>query len=190
MRKSSQRRLRLEPLSRLQPPLLQLFTPPSQLGPGAALCLRRQSTVSMPTMNPVSPRHKEYTLEILADGSCVKDIAKAILHTIFFHRYFTPITPLTRDLLDTTLPAIDDANLETLIDQRATTLVRVLDQNDMAQGKKGGGRAQIAVQFAEKKRKKSGYFWGGKGDDEVVWEVWVIDIAVPATPRTDSGKSA
>lgn len=138
-------------------------------------------------MNPSHPRHQEYALEIFSDSACVKDITKAILHTIFFHRFFTPITPLTRDLLDSTLPAIDDANLETLIDQRATSLVRVLDQNDMAQGKKGGGRAQIAVQFAEKKRRKSGYaFWGSKGEEEVVWEVWVLDIAV-ATPRTDAG---
>ena len=51
----------------------------------------------------------------------------AILHTIFFHRYFTPVTPLHRDLLDLTLPAIDDVDLETLIDRRATELVRAME---------------------------------------------------------------
>ena len=39
---------------------------------------------------------------------------------LFFHRSFTPVTPLHRDLLDLTLPAIDDVDLETLIDQRAS----------------------------------------------------------------------
>jgi autophagy-related protein 101 len=95
----------------------------------------------------------------------------AILHTIFFHRYFSSISPLTRDLLDLTLPAIDDVDLETLIDQRAGALVR--------------GRGQLAVQFFEKRRRKT-YFSFGKADEEVCWEQWLLDVTL-ATPRTDTG---
>ena len=114
----------------------------------------------------------------------------AILHTIFFHRYFIPIVPVTRDLLDQTLPAIDDVDLETLIDQRATSLVRAIEPTTggPAAGRASGGqsgRAQIAVSFYEKKRRK-GYFFG-KTDEEVCWEVWTLDVTC-ATPRTETGK--
>lgn len=118
-----------------------------------------------------------------------KSRRSAILHTIFFHRYFIPIVPLTRDLLDQTLPAIDDVNLETLIDQRATSLVRAIDiptASGAARTSGGGqsGRAQIAVSFYEKKRRKTYFF--GKADEEVCWEVWTLDVTC-ATPRTETG---
>ncbi|KAF2158174.1 DUF1649-domain-containing protein [Myriangium duriaei CBS 260.36] len=128
----------------------------------------------------------EYTLELLADRSCVKEIVKAILHTIFFHRYFTALTPTTHDLFDITLPVVSDVELETLIDQRATTLSRHFEispySNPNASDQQGG-RGQVVVQFMEKKRRK-GWF-GGKADDELVWESWVLDVTL-ATPRTDT----
>jgi hypothetical protein len=111
---------------------------------------------------------------LLADRSTV-----AILHTIFFHRYFTSISPLTRDLLDLTLPAIDDVDLETLIDQRTAALVRAIESTHQQRG-----RGQLVVQFFEKKRKKSYFF--GKADEEVCWEQWNLDVTL-ATPRTEAG---
>lgn len=104
----------------------------------------------------------------------------AILHTIFFHRYFSSISPLTRDLLDLTLPAIDDVDLETLIDQRAGALVRAIESAHQQRG-----RGQLAVQFFEKRRRKT-YFSFGKADEEVCWEQWLLDVTL-ATPRTDTG---
>ncbi|EON66617.1 hypothetical protein W97_05863 [Coniosporium apollinis CBS 100218] len=141
-------------------------------------------------------RPPEYTLEVFADPTCVKDIIKgtSILHTIFFHRYFTPISPLTRDLLDLTLPAIDDVDLETLIDQRATALVRAIDTSSYvpsshnrtgSYGRSQSGRGQLAVQFFEKTRRRKSYFGFGKQDEEVCWETWILDVTL-ATPRTDS----
>lgn len=103
----------------------------------------------------------------------------AILHTIFFHRYFIAIAPLTRDLLDLTLPAVDDVDLETLIDQRTAALVRAIESTHQQRG-----RGQLVVQFFEKKRKKTYFF--GKADEEVCWEQWTLDVTL-ATPRTDSG---
>jgi hypothetical protein len=103
----------------------------------------------------------------------------AILHTIFFHRYFTSISPLTRDLLDLTLPAIDDVDLETLIDQRTAALVRAIESTHQQRG-----RGQLVVQFFEKKRRKTYFF--GKADEEVCWEAWTLDVTC-ATPRTETG---
>lgn len=103
----------------------------------------------------------------------------AILHTIFFHRYFTSISPLTRDLLDLTLPAIDDVDLETLIEQKTHALRRAIDSTHQPRG-----RGQIAVQFFEKKRRKTYFF--GKADEDVCWEQWTLDVTL-AQPRTEAG---
>ncbi|KAF2657440.1 DUF1649-domain-containing protein [Lophiostoma macrostomum CBS 122681] len=120
-------------------------------------------------------RPPEYILEIFADPACVKDVVKAILHTIFFHRYFMSISPLTRDLLDLTLPAIDDVDLETLIDNRTAALVWAIESTHR--------RGQLAVQFFEKKRRKTYFF--GKADEEICWEQWTLDVTL-AMPRTET----
>lgn len=153
-------------------------------------------------------RRPEYNLDIFADLACVKDVVKgmymccgpshalslappnprgaviltlriAILHTIFFHRYFTSISPVTRDLLDLTLPAIDDVDLETLIEQRTIALVRAIDSTHQQRG-----RGQLVVQFFEKKRKKAYFF--GRAEEDVCWEQWTLDVTL-AQPRTETG---
>ncbi|RMZ70963.1 DUF1649 domain [Pyrenophora seminiperda CCB06] len=134
------------------------------------------STKAHASMEP--RRRPEYNLEIFADAACVKDVVKAILHTIFFHRYFTSISPLTRDLLDLTLPAIDDVDLETLIEQKTFALVRAIDSTHQPRG-----RGQIVVQFFEKKRRKTYFF--GKADEDVCWEQWTLDVTL-AQPRTET----
>lgn len=129
-----------------------------------------------------------------------------ILHTIFFNRFFPSLTPRTHEVLDVTLPYVNDDELETLIEQRANALERQLDaerlSNSGGQGGgapiKGdkmsgpglgdggsGGRGQITVQFFERKRRKA---WLSRGDEEVCWETWTIKVTV-AEPRTENGTS-
>lgn len=106
-----------------------------------------------------------------------------ILHTIFFHRFFPSIRPKTRDVLDLTLPVVEEVELETLIDQRTAALVRQLDTSSDMGARSTGVRGQIAVQFFEKRRRKA---WFTKGEEEVCWEQWTLDVTL-ATPRTESG---
>ena len=111
-----------------------------------------------------------------------------MLHTIFFHRYFPSIRPSLRELphLDITLPYIaDPPEIETLIDARTTTLVHQLTS---ANTPNGGVRGQIAIQFFEKKRRKTGWLsgMGRGGDDEVCWEEWLLEVTI-AKPKTESG---
>ncbi|KAL1980388.1 hypothetical protein VTN96DRAFT_4204 [Rasamsonia emersonii] len=133
----------------------------------------------------------EYFLEIFADTNSVKDVLKGVLNLIFFHRYFPSIRPSTVDILDLTLPAINDAELETLIDSRVTSLVRQhLSSASNAYGG-NGVRGRIAVEFFEKKRRRSGLWFGGlagKGEEEVCWEIWTLDVTI-ATPRTESERA-
>lgn len=128
----------------------------------------------------------EFILEAFADPASVRDVVKGILHTIFFHRFFPAVVPYTREVLDLTLPYVDDVELETMIEQRATALVRQLDaERSSSSSGGGGGRGQLTVQFFEKKRRKA---WLMRGDEEVCWECWTVKVTV-AEPRTETGLS-
>ena len=94
----------------------------------------------------------------------------AILHTIFFHRLFTPLQPTTHEILDLTLPQIRDPEITSLIDSKTTQLLRHLDSTYSTQ------RANLTLSFLEKKRRK-GWFVA-KADEETVWETWIIKIDV------------
>ncbi|KAI9924422.1 hypothetical protein MW887_007048 [Aspergillus wentii] len=137
----------------------------------------------------------EYFLEIFADTTTVRDVLKGVLNLIFFHRYFPSIRPTTFDVLDFTLPAINDEDLETLIESRVTSLIRqhLSSAASAHEGGGGGGgvRGRIAVEFYEKRRRKSGMWFGGlagKGEEEVCWEIWTLDVTI-ATPRTESERA-
>jgi hypothetical protein len=128
------------------------------------------------------------------------------------------LTPRSREVLDITLPFVEDAELDTMIEKRAAELARELDaerthshssgsnvplHHHLSQQRGGaaaaaaaaassnGGRGNISVQFFEKKRRKTWYMraaYGG-GDEEVCWECWTVKVTV-AEPRTESGKEA
>jgi hypothetical protein len=120
------------------------------------------------------------------------DFAAGVLNLIFFHRYFPSIRPGSVDILDLTLPTVNDVELETLIDSRVNSLIRQhlsTPSNSYSGG--NGVRGRIAVEFFERKRKKAGTWFGGltsKGEEEVCWEIWTLDVTI-ATPRTESGMS-
>lgn len=130
----------------------------------------------------------EFILDVFTDPRSVRDVVKAILHTIFFNRFFPSLVPRTRDVLDLTLPYVDDDELETMIEQRATALERQLDAERASSSSNASGasgaRGQIAVQFFEKRRRKA---WLSRGEEEVCWECWTVKVTV-AEPRTESGK--
>ncbi|TDZ87632.1 Autophagy-related protein 101 [Colletotrichum sidae] len=138
-------------------------------------------------MQSLSPSPPEFILDAFADPASVRDVVKGILHTIFFHRFIPNLLPYTREVLDLTLPYVNDVELETMIEQRAAALVRQLESersstNSLTSG--GGGRGQINVQFFEKRR-RSGFF---RGDEEVCWECWTLKVTV-AEPRTETERA-
>ncbi|KAL8734925.1 MAG: hypothetical protein Q9166_001277 [cf. Caloplaca sp. 2 TL-2023] len=135
-------------------------------------------------------RPDPYVLEVLVDPTCVKDIVRGILHTIFFHRYFPSMRPSSLDVLDLTLPVVADPELETLIETRVGQLVRQLSSTSSPSG---GSRGELAVRFFEKRRRKPGGLGGwltgtAKCEDEVCWEVWKLKITL-TTPRTEAGRT-
>ncbi|KAI0167222.1 hypothetical protein LQW54_002372 [Pestalotiopsis sp. IQ-011] len=140
---------------------------------------------------------QEFILDVFADPASVRDVVRAILHTIFFHRFFPSITPQSREVLDITLPFVQDQELDTMIEKRAAELDRELSAErthapHSAGGVPvgGGGRGNVSVQFFEKKRRKTWYMraaYGG-GDEEICWESWTVKVTV-AEPRTESERA-
>ncbi|KAH7188817.1 uncharacterized protein B0J16DRAFT_338108 [Fusarium flagelliforme] len=142
--------------------------------------------------NMDSQEPPEFILDVFADPRSVRDVVKGILHTIFFHRFFPSLVPQTREVLDLTLPYVDDNELETMIEQRVAALERQIDtqrssggSSNAAGGSATGGREQLVVQFFEKRRRKA---WLSRGDEEVCWECWTIKVTV-AEPRTESERA-
>ncbi|KAL7821537.1 DUF1649 domain-containing protein [Trichoderma aethiopicum] len=157
----------------------------------------------------------EFILDVFSDPRSVREVVKGILHTIFFNRFFPSLAPRTHEVLDVTLPYVNDNELETLIEQRAYALERQLDAERLsssgghAAGMGGGaaaaksdkmtsgggvagtadggsgGRGQITVQFFERKRRKA---WLTRGEEEVCWETWTIKVTV-AEPRTENERA-
>ncbi|PTB67415.1 DUF1649-domain-containing protein [Trichoderma citrinoviride] len=121
----------------------------------------------------------EFILDVFSDPRSVREVVKGILHTIFFNRFFPSLAPRTHEVLDVTLPYVNDDELETLIEQRAYALERQLDAERL------GGRGQITVQFFERKRRKA---WLTRGEEEVCWETWTIKVTV-AEPRTENERA-
>jgi autophagy-related protein 101 len=79
---------------------------------------------------------------------------------------------------------VPDVELETLIEQRTTALIRQLGASTETGVRNTGVRGQISVQFFERRRRKA---WFTKGEEEVCWEQWTLDVTL-ATPRTENGK--
>ncbi|KAH6654322.1 DUF1649 domain protein [Truncatella angustata] len=134
----------------------------------------------------------EFILDVFADPASVHDVVRAILHTIFFHRFFPSITPHSREVLDITLPFVQDQELDTMIEKRTAELERELsaERTHAPHSAAAGGRGNISIQFFEKKRRKTWYMraaYGG-GDEEICWEAWTVKVTV-AEPRTESERA-
>lgn len=156
----------------------------------------------------------EFILELSAHRSNVKDIVKGtcsqnpqpaaqhivtfllpgILHTLFFHRLFSPLEPNTQDLLTYTLPLITDPEIASLIETKTTTLLRHLDSlaNSTTASPQYNTlrplRTTVTLSFLEKKRRK-GWFVA-KADEETVWESWVLKVEVlSARSEVEAGRN-
>ncbi|RPB05740.1 DUF1649-domain-containing protein [Choiromyces venosus 120613-1] len=124
-----------------------------------------------------------FSLDVLADRSLVKDIVKGVISTIFFHRFFPTVRPKTRDLLDLTLPAVDDPELEELIDQRTNILIKSIEASAGVGTKPQRGQVAVyTVEFYERRPKKN---WFSKAEEKVCWEQWVLSVTV-VSARTDA----
>ncbi|KAJ3816815.1 autophagy-related protein [Lentinula raphanica] len=102
------------------------------------------------------------TIDLILDRHTVKDVLRAILDAILFHRLFGTIKPITREVLGVTMPGVSDPEMEQLVEDKVDLFWK---------GIEGGmsKRGQIVVTFSEKRPKKS-WFQVYVGEEDVPWE--------------------
>ncbi|KAG0303043.1 hypothetical protein BGZ97_002066 [Linnemannia gamsii] len=109
-----------------------------------------------------------FPVELTVERFYLKDALRAILHTVLFHRVFANIKPKDMDILELTIPIIDDPEVDKLVDEKIAAFVKVVDANPQSKG-------QIGIMFYEKRTKRA---WFSSTSSEVCWEQWAITINV------------
>ncbi|KAF9281469.1 hypothetical protein BGZ68_006622 [Mortierella alpina] len=109
-----------------------------------------------------------FPVELTVERTLLKEALRAILHTILFHRVFANIKPRDMDILDLTIPVIDDPEVDKLVDEKIAAFVKAVDANPQSKG-------QIGLMFYEKRTKRA---WFSSTSSEVCWEQWAITIHV------------
>ncbi|KAG0044915.1 hypothetical protein BGZ83_009818 [Gryganskiella cystojenkinii] len=109
-----------------------------------------------------------FPVELTVERAYLKDALRAILHTILFHRVFANVKPRDMEILDLTIPIIDDPEIDRLVEEKIAAFVKVADANPQSHG-------QIGVMFYEKRTKRA---WFSSTSSEVCWEQWAITINV------------
>lgn len=121
-------------------------------------------------------------INVTLDRPQSKDVVRALLHAVLFHRLFGTIKPQTIDVLDVTFPGVADPDIESLINSKVEEFWRALDTIPGGNGvtKKG----QILIILSEKRQKK---IWFSMAEEEVPWEQWIINIEIlPPRPQASN----
>ncbi|GAO46094.1 hypothetical protein G7K_0336-t1 [Saitoella complicata NRRL Y-17804] len=128
----------------------------------AQTCLR-----SMRRYLPSTKMPEQHVLELEdIDRGFMKEMVKAVLHSILFNRIF-----------------VND--LEVLLDERTSSLLNALSPAPSPTTSpppgQGHARGQLAMSFYEKRVRKA---WFSTQEESVVWERWLI-VVDTITPRTE-----
>jgi len=113
-------------------------------------------------------QHPKITIDVVVDKHTAKDSLEAILHSILFHRLFGTVKPQTYEVLDVTLPAVRDVDIQHRVAEKVRSLLRALESATIKKG-------QVALTFSEKRLKKQ---WFYTGEEEIPWEEWIINVEI------------
>lgn len=160
----------------------------------------------------------EFKYQLTLPQPVVKDVVRAVVSTILFHRLLGSVIPQTREALGISYPVVmgDGAGeIDSLVEEKASTLVRALGDGRVS----GTGKqrtASIAIRFVDQTAEagreakgtniSSGGWFGtratttedqyksgdaggaGTGSPPVSWETWILTIKISDT--TSSGGSS
>ncbi|KAH9942969.1 autophagy-related protein [Amylocystis lapponica] len=119
--------------------------------------------------------HPTITIDLVLDRHTTKDVLRAVLHAILFHRLFGTVKPQIFEVLDVTMPGVDDEEMKQLVEDKVEAFWK---------GVEGGvnKRGQITLTFSEKRPRKT---WFIMGEEEIPWEQWIInaEIRQPTTEK-------
>ncbi|KAJ3188969.1 hypothetical protein HDU85_004686 [Gaertneriomyces sp. JEL0708] len=112
-------------------------------------------------------------LEITVDRYYLSASLKALIHSILFHRRFTPEKPVDVDVdsLGVTYVKLENPEVERAVEEKVRMLEKALDPTT------GRNKGQLALMFFEKKSKQK-KSWFAKTEEDTCWEQWVLSVAV------------
>ncbi|KAF7730663.1 hypothetical protein EC973_001612 [Apophysomyces ossiformis] len=112
---------------------------------------------------------QEFNIEMVSvPRESIRDVLRALLHSIFFHRLLVNVAPRELRVLDTTVSITDSPDIEKLVEDRITEFLQ--NNSHVKQGK-------MAVLFYEKRLKKN-WFQLSKSEELVCWEQWAITLGI------------
>ncbi|KAJ3993064.1 hypothetical protein F5050DRAFT_1578364 [Lentinula boryana] len=117
--------------------------------------------------------YSRYLIQTQVDRHTIKDVLRAILDAILFHRLFGLVKLKTREVLGVTMiimmfmqPGISDSDMEQLVLEEKVDLFWKEIEGGMSK------RGQV-FSFSEKRPKKS-WFQVYVGEEDVPWEQWLV----------------
>ncbi|KAI0341331.1 hypothetical protein BDW22DRAFT_1304889, partial [Trametopsis cervina] len=113
--------------------------------------------------------HPVVPIDLVLDRQMARDVLKAVLHAILFHRLFGCVKPMTFEILDVTIPGVDDEDVKQLVDAKVGALWRAIEGGVHKSG-------QINITFSEKRPRKVWFLIDG--EEEVIWEQWTINAEI------------
>ncbi|KAI9069687.1 DUF1649-domain-containing protein [Trametes sanguinea] len=87
--------------------------------------------------------------DAVLDRLQTKEVLRAVLHSILFHRLFGTVKPRTFEVLDVTMPGVDDDEITQQVEEKVDAFWR---------GVEGGANK--------------------RGQEEVPWEQWIINAEI------------
>jgi autophagy-related protein 101 len=63
-----------------------------------------------------------------------QDVLRAVLHAVLFHRLFGLVKPKTVDVLDVTMPGVDDADMDRLVGEKVGVFWRAVEDSPDKRG--------------------------------------------------------
>ncbi|ORX95334.1 DUF1649-domain-containing protein [Basidiobolus meristosporus CBS 931.73] len=109
-----------------------------------------------------------FNFDLTVERLLLKDVLRAVLHSILFHRVFGNVRPREVDFMDLTYVAIEDAGIDKAVEEKIPAFLKTIDASRNQRG-------QLAVMFYEKRTRKA---WFSKSEEEVCWEQWIITFTI------------
>ncbi|THH20185.1 hypothetical protein EW146_g1124 [Bondarzewia mesenterica] len=114
------------------------------------------------TTTAMNTTHAIITIDIVLDRHNCREVLRALLHAILFHRLFGTVKPQTFDVLDVTIPGVADPDMERLVEEKVDMFWRGMENGAHRNG-------QLSVTFSRKDQKKKSWI-GITYEEEVPWE--------------------
>ncbi|KAJ3217308.1 hypothetical protein HK099_005521 [Clydaea vesicula] len=114
---------------------------------------------------------KIFRFDLTVEQYYIRDVLRALIHSIIFHRSFNELIPLEVhvDLLNVTYVKIDDPEVEKMIQEKIANFTKSFINNSK--------QGQILISFKNGKESKAKY-WFSKSNEDAIFEQWQINITL------------